>query len=410
MGKNHKNRTHVLVYHPKLWLVTMVLILAGCKTYYQPISERNFSHFYNPMHTDIHPVLMLHRVAPDSSVVFIHIPTNDIAFPEFKRREDQVAGVAIEYFLVDSATAPIFRDSGSVQYAHPQKPATNFLQLQLGIKHHPDSVRYVDIFMRDLLSDMETNEVVRINEAGTTNPQRYLAYFNDIKYPFVRNMATEGDSVRIKYGRGSDSLWAFHLTYNRKEPAPFDTAQKFSQNDFFRFTKPGSYVINKDSTLNGGLRYVVGNSYYPAIRKPRQMLGPIRYLVNGREWQEINQLPPKSAVDTFWLVAAPNADKAKQLIQVYYNRVQLANIRFSSHREGWKTHMGKILTLAGLPDEVQITDTAENWFYFIGKNEKLKIPFAYNDSIGEYQLNRNDSLLNGFLRHHINGWRRGKFY
>ncbi|HKK58871.1 MAG TPA: GWxTD domain-containing protein [Salinivirga sp.] len=410
MINNQLNRRGAKFYRHLLWMVAVFSVLAGCKTYYQPISERNFSHLYNPMHTDIHPVLMLNRVAPDSSVIFLHIPVSDIAFPEFKRREDQVAGVAIEYFLVDSAGANMFRDSGSVKYAQPQKPATNFLQLQLGFAHHPDSVKYVDLRIQDLLSELETNEVVRLRNDHMGNPQRYFAYFNDKKYPFTRTIAAEGDSVKVNYRGENDSLWVFHLTYNRKASLPFDTAYKFSKNDFLRFSISGSYVINSDSTLNGGLRYVVSNPYFPAIRQARQMLGPIRYLINGKEWRQINQLSPKHAVDTFWLKAAPDAEKAKQLIQVFYNRVQLANIKFSSHRAGWKTDMGKVITLAGLPDEVQLTDTSEHWFYYIGKNEKLKIPFAYNDSLGEYQLNRNDSLMNGFLMHHINGWRKGKFY
>ena len=412
MGINHPlNKFSKYKYQPLWWVLAITsALLLGCGPFYLPISERNFSHKYNPAHTDIHPVIMLHRVAPDSSVVFMRIPVNDLGFPEFKRREDQIAGVSVEYFLVESAGANMYRDSGSMKFTFPQKPATNYLQLKKGVAHHPDSVKFIDFQIRDYLSGLETNEVLRIQPNGYYNSQTYYPFYNDSNYPIVRAMASPGDSIRIKSAIETDSLWIFHLTYNTNDTLPFDKLHKIGMDDYFQFTREGSYIINRDSTLAGGLRYIVDVQYFPAIREAQQMLGPIRYLTNGKEWQEINQLPPKRAVDTFWLVAAPDTETARQLIQVYYNRVQLANIKFSSHRQGWKTDMGQMMTLAGLPDEVQITDTTEHWFYFIGKNEKLKIPFMYNDSLGEYQRQRNDSLMNGFFMYHINGWRSGKFY
>ena len=159
----------------------------------------------------------------------------------------------------------------------------------------------------------------------------------------------------------------------------------------------------------GGLQILVENQHYPTIKTPEQMLPPIRLLTNSVEWDWLNQFDKKKAVDTFWLKSARNADDARRQIQVFYNRMQLANLKFSAQRPGWQAQPGKIMMLAGLPDEVAWTDSGLDWFYFIGKNEKLKIPFKHNHATQELELFRNDSVLNGFLLHYVNRWRNGTY-
>lgn len=387
----------------------LVALFAACGQYFQRISERNFAHIYNPMLTDIHPVSKLLRVSGDSLILYLRIPVNDIAFPEFRRRDDQIAGVKIEYFLVDSVGAEMWRDSSSVIFMKPQKPATTYMQFKIGIKQKSDSAKFLEYRIRDILSGAETNEVLRILPDSRINNQRYGAYFNDESYPLIRHFAGVNDSVRLFFSGLADSLWGFHLTYNVFDSIPFDSYRKYAVNDFVTFEKAGSYVFNSDSTILGGLRYFVGEQEFPMIKHANQMLYPLRMLVNSDEWMQLNQFPPKQAVDTFWLVAAPNTEAARQLIQVFYNRIQLANIKFSSHREGWKTDMGKTMVISGLPDEVEMTDSGQSWYYFIEKNEKLQIPFVYDETIDEHQLRRNDTLFNKFMLFHINGWRRGRY-
>lgn len=384
-------------------------LFVACGQYYQRISERNFAHIYNPMLTDIHPVSKLLRVAPDSLVLFLRIPVNDVTFPEFRRRTDQIAGIKVDVYLVDSVGADLWRDSSSNVFLKPQKPATTYMQFKVGIRYKSDSARFLEYRVADILSGAETNEVLRILPDNRSNIQRFEAFYNDISYPLIRHFAGVNDSVRMFYSGKADSLWGFHLTYNANDPLPFDSYQKYPIIDFVRFEKQGSYVFNCDSSLGGGLRYFVSEKEFPLIKHAEQMLFPLRMLVNAEEWSQLNQLPPKNAVDTFWLVAAPNTEAARQLIQIFYNRVQLANIKFTNDKEGWKTDMGKTIIISGLPDEVEITDTGQSWYYFIKKNEKLRIPFVYDSEMDEQYIRRNDTLLNKFMLFHINGWRKGRY-
>ena len=60
----------------------------------------------------------------------------------------------------------------------------------------------------------------------------------------------------------------------------------------------------------------------------------------------------KLEVDKFWLENARNVDKGKSLVSAYYNRVEAANLFFSSYLEGWKTDRGIIYVVLGPPSQV----------------------------------------------------------
>lgn len=391
------------------FLIILAIFSVACTDVYLPINSRNFAHMYNPMKTDLHPSTILHRVQNDSSVIFIRIPVTDIEFPEFRRRLDQIASIESTIFMVDSVGAQTFRDTITMLNQFPAKPATYYLQFKIGFKHHADSVRFIEIFLKDVISLAETSEIISMYADGRNNPQRYYMYYNDKEYPLSNNFVKQTDSLKIHTSIDTEQLFVFHLTANTYDSLPYDTVYKVSTNKFITFCQPGAYVINSDSTMVGGLQILVETRHYPAIKTAEQMLPPIRLLTNSEEWEWLNQFDKKKAVDTFWLKSARNADDARRQIQVFYNRMQLANLKFTSQRPGWQAQPGKIMILAGLPDETVWTNNGLDWYYFIGKNEKIKIPFKYNLATQELELYRNDSVLNGFLLHHINRWRNGTY-
>ncbi|MFO7863893.1 MAG: GWxTD domain-containing protein, partial [Salinivirgaceae bacterium] len=294
----------------------MVWIFTACSDYFYPIGSRNFAHTYNPALTDIHPTILLHRVQTDSSELFIRIPVSDLEFPEFRRRDDMVAGIEVQYFLVDSANAPTFRDSGTVVFHRQSRPATSQIQFRTGFRHHPDSVRFVEVYIKDIISGAETSEVLYIHPDASNNSQRYYSYYSNRDYPFTRSFVTVGDSTQISTSNATDSLWVFHLTPNKKDTAHYDSAFKIAANEYFTNQKMGSYVINSTSTTDGGLRFVSTDKHYPTIRTAESMLHPIRMLTNADEWEKLLTYRPKMAVDTFWLVAAADTEEARRQIQV----------------------------------------------------------------------------------------------
>ncbi len=65
------------------------------------------------------------------------------------------------------------------------------------------------------------------------------------------------------------------------------------------------------------------------------MIEPLRYITSKKEYQGlVDAEDVKEALDEFWLDNASNPDRARELIKHFYNRVEYANIYFSSFDEG----------------------------------------------------------------------------
>ena len=130
----------------------------------------------------------------------------------------------------------------------------------------------------------------------------------------------------------------------------------------------------------------------------------------------MNQGTPDSLkyqVDKFWLKSAGSASRGKVLVREYYNRIQDANIFFTSYLEGWKTDRGIVYAVLGPPSKVTKDFNTETWVYgneassldMVFTFVKVYNPFADND----YAL----AKLNKYRfiwGQAIDGWRHGTAY
>ena len=151
----------------------------------------------------------------------------------------------------------------------------------------------------------------------------------------------------------------------------------------------------------------------------RTHLGPpLRYLTTRREYDELSEAfnnPPelKKLADEFWLNRSGSVERSKILLQAYYNRVQEANIFFSSYLEGWKTDRGIIYVIYGPPNRVFRSSEGENWIYgdqnsslsYYFTFTKVNNPFSDND----YAMERLNSYRYGWGQA-IEAWRNGHIY
>jgi GWxTD domain-containing protein len=108
----------------------------------------------------------------------------------------------------------------------------------------------------------------------------------------------------------------------------------------------------------------------------------------------------KLAVDRFWLSNIKNTNKALQVIELFYERVEEANKQFSNYKEGWKTDMGMMYILFGPPWYIENTLGEKTWRYsndfynpetnFTFKSYKYKNKFYPFDN---FQLLRNQQYF-----------------
>lgn len=183
---------------------------------------------------------------------------------------------------------------------------------------------------------------------------------------------------------------------------------------FFQQTiKPDSVsqllFIQIDSTTNIGRGYIVVPEYFPKIRSYEELIHPLIYLSTKDEFEKIKKSKDKKkAFDNFWINLVKNKERAKLAIKKYYKNVSLANIYFTTYKEGWKTDQGIIFIIFGKPSEVKRNENEEKWSYFIF-GEKItfnfkKIPNLFVLQHLSLQKNKNYSKI--WFRQ-ISRWRKG---
>lgn len=127
-----------------------------------------------------------------------------------------------------------------------------------------------------------------------------------------------------------------------------------------------------DEELFKARDFSVKSKNYPSIKSPEELARPLAYLMGNKEYDRLLAIKDpdslKQEVDRFWLKNLNNKNKARQVIQMYYQRVEEANKQFSNFKEGWKTDPGMIYVLFGPPWYVNKHLDIMTWSYSYNRN------------------------------------------
>lgn len=178
--------------------------------------------------------------------------------------------------------------------------------------------------------------------------------------------------------------------------------------------RQGLYQFCTDTGKRSAFTLFRFSQDYPLIRKPNQLVEPLRYILTKDEYENITTKPDaKVAVDNFWTNITGNEERAVEVIKKYYGRVETANALFYSHAEGWKTDRGMIYIIFGEPRFVYRDERGETWYY--GEDyhnpattftfNRISNPFTEHD----YRLERKPEFRPFWYRA-VDGWREGRMY
>ncbi len=176
----------------------------------------------------------------------------------------------------------------------------------------------------------------------------------------------------------------------------------------------GFYHFHAEEENRKGKTIFVSEPEFPEIKTTEHLLEPLRYLVAGREYDQIAEAPDiKLELENTWIKWAGSKDRARKSIKAYYKRVESANQLFSSHVEGWKSDRGLVYIVYGKPNKVYRTDKVETWIYG-EENNPLSITFHFVKVINpftdnDYRLNREEFYKPSWYRS-VNAWRDGRIY
>ncbi len=366
----------------------------------------------------------------------------------------------IHHYSLDSSTVLFKVNTSNLLYARTSKNNGFFAQLLLEIKvidiHSGDQIFLDSTLYTDNEQSNDANLLfgqVNIPLKSNTNFELRCRY-TDInrnqeeifKSRIIKTEKTVGNSTllllpnglplisRVNEGVGNYSfetnsteevnIYRYSQPFNLPAP-PSERGRNTIDNIVFEKVASSKFLTLNDD--NSGL-YKIGNSnnlseHFTFLHRPKGFPVPndyyelnlaTNYFQSAEELQTLlaneNQ---REAFEKFWIEKCGSKEKAKNTMQSYYDRMELANLHFTSYTDGWKTDRGMIFMIMGPPTRVFNQGDSEIWVYGRDNNvNNLNFAFEkiYSDKIGiYYQLQRHNGYRQVWSIA-VNTWRAGRVF
>ena len=276
------------------------------------------------------------------------------------------------------------------------------------VSEFSDSVKFVFQITNNKPNDPITVESKLYRFESDTSAARPLSFNNyiqgSIQYRGIKYNETEelNSSRRVLSDPGNVLIEFYYENLTRGN---------------YRFEVTASSSNSKKDILYKARDFSIKSRNYPTLRTARELAQPLIYLMSKKEHERLmaieNNDSLKKAIDLFWIRNIKNSARAKDVVSLYYERVEQANKQFSGFKEGWKTDQGMMFILFGPPwyidglfDEMrwsysQNTGDPEKNFYFFRPRIKNKFyPFDH------FILRRDNSYHNLFYQQ-VQSWLNG---
>ncbi len=290
----------------------------------------------------------------------------------------------------------------------------------------PSGVVFLNL--HDQVSGESWMESISLGNGKQWYCNSYLLFDKKNLFPIIDDYLTTVDTFCVRSGSATDSQRAWVYFYDVFFPpasAPMSMVKSVSKEmmpdpvypiqtvTMLRFTTPGLYFIQTDTSSAEGIGFRVQDVQFPKYKFAQDLLQPTIYISTNDEIKAIAEATdPKQALDKHWLAFAGNEPVAKKMIKEYYDRVTSANQYFTSFKEGWKTDRGMIYIVFGKPAKVNRTLDEEEWIYPsspLGSSIRFRFKriltlFSFN----HFELIRNPTYRD-FWYNRVDLWRKGIF-
>lgn len=412
-------------------LVALVFLLGACTTGEQT-SRADFPSEFTNQQLEVVPDVRLFHYSPDSSRVFIALNTNNLLYtkinsksfsasvqvtitPRMKGRTDEKGTGKIITMTDEDDARKGKRIMGETVIAMPEGGEYN---TRFDIMD-ANSGKQTRIYRRTNKTDPRYRDYFLVKEKGSAIP-----LFNDRIHPSgeytIQVAGTARGKVFVNYYNDDFPLPLPPFTQYAPKPFDYNPTAKFELGlnakniTDFQGALSGFYHFRTDTTSKEGLSLFTTSDDFPEVATDADLLGPIRYLLSGKEYEALmNAGNPKAAMEKHWLEWSGTKDRARRNITAFYTRVEEANRHFSSHVDGWKSDRGLIYIVYGKPNKVYNYEDLETWIYG-EENNPLSITFHFVKVINpftdnDYRLERNERYKPSWYRA-IDTWRSGRSF
>lgn len=407
-----------------------LMALAACGSYESLNTSYRFLYDYES--NAFHPGYLLYHHSDDSSTLLMKMSTAELLFARADANAPFYCAARVRWtLLTDNGSALVQADSGSfVMSDSGEQPRERLMLAEKKIPLKAAPGQQLQLEITDLHRPAQFNTSIRVDKQNRFSAQHYLVRDSVTGLPLFSYHADSAQTLMIEHRRLTDaSLRAWvNRTESKLPPPPFSASQptlpaledfipqKVNRTDSATYVQvdPGMHFITADPARQSGITIHCTSPLFPEIRDAGQLAPPLRYITSKTEYGELEKSQyQKKMVDDFWLDCGGSKDKARDLIRIYYGRVQEANRYFSSYTEGWRTDRGMIHVVFGNPAKIYRRENSETWVYGDeGTASSLQFVFIRQDipfTDNCFILQR-DPLHKPYWERAVTAWRSGRVY
>jgi len=408
--------------------IACVVIVAGC-TESAHIQTGSYKFLYDFESRDLHPEYVVYHDSDDSSKVYFRIYSKELLYTRNSSMAPFVSRIAIKTYISDAQGN--LQDTLTFKVNDAAKPAEGWLlgdfKVPLGIGNWNVTFEFTD-----LARNVSQINYVNADKSSNYTGQNYLLLKYETGEPVFGGFVSSGQKVEVISARNEDAGRPQLLRLSgelKLPPPPFSTNApeitgltgatgadiKINTAGVYSFVvASGNYFVTHDENVRTGLTILTASTFYPEIREVESLQWPLRYITTKTEHDEIvKNNYPKKMIDQFWIECAGNKEHAREMISIYYHRVEEANKYFSSFTEGWRTDRGMIHLIFGNPSKINRFGDSETWQYgeegtagllmFVFR--RVESPLSNNI----YVLDR-DPNFKPYWEKMVQTWRNGRVY
>lgn len=411
------------------FLILVFLGLYSCTS--QKINQSSTDRLYKKSNNELNAKYVIYHINDSVSQLFYEISNEVLLYKKADSSNYFYGHIKIQLNVSSENNINLVSDTASITVLDKQTDAViKQLRGNILFKLKSGSNYYVDVNVFDVNKKMEYTDNLFSNKTSIESRQNFLitnsrnevlfsVYYKPDEVVYLQSLRNKEKLYEVDYFKSKFKLamppFSVDLMpkFNYK---PDSTFSVYETNGKIELALPsrGFFHLKTNNETKDGVTFFVYESSYPKIKNTEQMILSTRYMMAKKEFDNCLQSPDqKGAIDKFWIDIGGSAERAKELIRKYYNRVQESNRLFTSFQEGWKTDRGMIYIVFGAPNSVSKRKNGEIWTYGDPNNPtsitfsfvKVINPFTDND----YYLERSETYKERWYQA-VDMWRQGRIY
>jgi len=409
----------------------LIIQHSSCSNSSRSTSNQNISNIYKTAQDVLHPKYVIFHRTNTISELHFKINSKELLYSKQSGSENFAARICINYRLISSYETKDVIDSATVTLSDSYSNSPKDIIGKIDFNAIFTNSYLLQVNFTDLNRNTTSKSFITVDKQDHSSRQNFIVLSAENKIPVFRDNAGKDEKIIIRYRTSGTKVFVRYYHRDFPLPAPPFATSNMSPFEYradslfslqldekdtsgYVFSKPGFYHIQADTNTKEGLTLFRFYDDFPQVKKPEQLLQPLRYLTSRQEYEELSSYNNlKTSVDSFWVYAGGSHDRARELVKKFYNRVQDANNYFSSYIEGWKTDRGLIYLIYGPPNIVYKNSDSENWVYGEENNfnsltfsfQKVINPFTSND----FRLDRSQIFKTSWFNS-VDMWRQGRVY